>query len=62
MQQAIDLGNRTIMMHKGKIIEDINEKDKKLLTVDDLLDKFSEIRKKEKLTDDMIDELKKGYM
>lgn len=62
MQQAIDLGNRTIMMHKGKIIEDINEKDKKLLTVDDLLDKFSEIRKKEKLTDDMIEELKKGYM
>jgi putative tryptophan/tyrosine transport system ATP-binding protein len=61
MQQALDLGNRTLMMHKGQIIDDISEKEKKRLTADDLLDKFAQLRKTEKLTDDMIEQFKKEY-
>ena len=62
MQQALELGNRTIMMHQGQIIDDISEKEKRLHTVDDLLDKFAELRKAERLTDDMLEELRREYI
>ena len=62
MQQALELGNRTIMMHQGKIIDDISEKEKRLHTVGDLLDKFAELRKAERLTDDMLEELRREYI
>ncbi len=61
MQQALTLGNRTIMMYKGEIIEDIPIQEKRRLTVDDLLDRFSELRKKEKLTEDMMSEFRNEY-
>lgn len=41
MQNAIDYGNRLIMMWDGKIILDIGGEDKKKLTVEALLDAFS---------------------
>jgi putative ABC transport system ATP-binding protein len=62
MQQALDLGTRTIMMHLGQIIDDISEKEKGRLTVNDLLDKFAELRKSEKLTDLMIEQLRREYL
>jgi putative ABC transport system ATP-binding protein len=62
MQQALELGNRTIMMHQGQIIDDISEKEKRLYTVDDLLDKFAELRKAERLTDEMLEELRREYI
>jgi len=61
MQQALELGTRTIMMHQGRIIDDISEKEKSRLTVDDLLDKFAELRKSEKLTDEIIEQLRREY-
>ena len=39
MQSALDLGNRTLMMHNGKIIFDI-EGERKNITVNGLLEKF----------------------
>ena len=62
MQQALDLGTRTIMLYKGEIIDDISQIEKKRLTTDDLLDKFSDLRKKEKLTDEILDRLKSEYL
>jgi len=62
MQQALELGNRTIMMHQGQIIDDISEREKRLYTVDDLLDKFAELRKAERLTDEMLEELRREYI
>jgi putative ABC transport system ATP-binding protein len=62
MQQALELGSRTIMMYKGGIIDDISQAEKNRLTVDDLLDKFAELRKKEKLTEDFLAELKSEYL
>lgn len=41
MQNAIDYGNRLIMMWDGKIILDISGEDKKKLTVEALLNAFS---------------------
>lgn len=42
MQSALDLGSRTIMMNRGKIIMDTCGEKRKLLTVSDLLAKFKE--------------------
>ena len=44
MQQALDLGNRLIMMDKGQIILEVNEEEKKHLTVEGLLHEFQRIR------------------
>ncbi|MBS4216078.1 MULTISPECIES: ABC transporter ATP-binding protein [Neobacillus] len=44
MQQAIDLGNRLIMMDKGQIILEVNEEQKKGLTIEGLLEEFKRIR------------------
>ncbi len=62
MQQALDLGNRTVMMNKGVVIDDIPLAEKRRLTVQDLLDKFAELRKSEQLTDDMLDRLREEYL
>ncbi|WP_270474848.1 ABC transporter ATP-binding protein [Clostridium cochlearium] len=40
LRDAINYGNRLIMLHKGEIILDLNEKEKKNLTVEDILKKF----------------------
>lgn len=44
MQQALDLGNRLIMMDKGQIILEVDEEEKKDLTVDKLMEEFQRIR------------------
>jgi len=53
MEQAIRLGNRLIMMDKGKIILDIGGEEKRALTVASLLDRFAAIRG-ERLADDRV--------
>ncbi|MEI6173800.1 MAG: ATP-binding cassette domain-containing protein [Bacteroidota bacterium] len=61
MQHALELGTRILMMHNGQIIEDIHEEEKKHLTIEDLLNKFEDIRKIEKLTPELMESLKKLY-
>lgn len=51
MQQALDLGNRLIMMDKGQIILEFNAEEKKKLTIPKLMDEFQRIRG-EKLNSD----------
>ena len=45
MQQALDYGNRLLMMDGGEIILDISGKEKENLTMEDLNRRFKEIRK-----------------
>jgi putative ABC transport system ATP-binding protein len=42
MKDAIAHGNRLIMMHNGRIIFDVSGEEKKALTVDMLIEKFSQ--------------------
>lgn len=42
MQSALDLGNRTIMMDRGRIVYDVSGEARKSVTVPDLLNKFKE--------------------
>jgi putative ABC transport system ATP-binding protein len=44
MQQALDLGNRLIMMDKGQVIFEADEEKKKDLTIERLLEEFQRIR------------------
>lgn len=53
MKQALEMGNRTIMMDKGKIILDLQGKERKDMTVNDLVKKFSE-KSGHELTDDRV--------
>ena len=41
MRDAIDHGNRLIMLHEGRVIIDVSGEEKKNLTVEDLLEMFS---------------------
>ena len=42
MHQALELGNRTLMMDSGKIVLDLSGVEREHLTVEDLLQLFSE--------------------
>jgi putative ABC transport system ATP-binding protein len=53
MEQAIRLGNRLIMMDRGRIILDITEQRKKDLTVAQLLGEFEQVSGS-KLSDDRV--------
>lgn len=44
MAQAIQVGNRLIMMHDGQIIYEASEEEKKKLTVQDLMSEFAKIK------------------
>ena len=54
MRDAIQTGNRLIMMHEGRIIYDVAGEEKKNLQVDDLLHKFEEVAGEEFSNDRMI--------
>ena len=54
MEQALELGNRTIMMEEGEIIFDVSGEEKKRMSVKDLLEKFSQIKKRELVEDEML--------
>ena len=45
MKDALRLGNRIIMMHEGRIIFEASGEEKQKLTVNDLLEKFSQVSK-----------------
>ena len=49
MQQAANLGTRLIMMHRGRIVHDIGQADKRRVRADDLLTMFEEIRRLDRL-------------
>lgn len=54
MQSALELGNRTIMMHQGSIIYDVSGEERKGLTVSDLLKRFKAAAGKDLDNDRMI--------
>jgi len=54
MAEALKFSRRLLMMHKGEIILDIKGAEKKRLTIEDLLKKFSEIKKEKIIEDKML--------
>ena len=54
MQQALDYGNRLLMMDGGEIIMDIKDSEKQKLTLQDLADRFKQIKNHQIISDKMI--------
>lgn len=44
MRQALDIGNRTVMLHEGRVVLDVRDKDREGLKVEDLLHMFEKVR------------------
>lgn len=51
MQQAVAMGDRVVLMHQGRIVENITGARKRRLRVEDLLDTFDRLR-----TSDLVDQ------
>src|SRR6266536_3063476 len=62
MQQAANLGDRLIMMHRGRIIQDFQGAEKKRIRVDDLLARFEEVRRAELLDESAAEMLRRVYV
>lgn len=54
MQQALEYGNRLLMMDDGEIIMDIKGKEKENLTLDDIAERFRQIKNKSMTSDKMV--------
>lgn len=54
LKQAIDVGDRLIMFHKGKIILDVKGEEKKNLSVNDLIHKFNQLHITYDLNDSLV--------
>ena len=62
MQQAVNLGDRLIMMHRGQILHDLRGAEKVRLRVDDLLARFEEVRRSEQLDESAAEMLRRAYV
>jgi putative ABC transport system ATP-binding protein len=62
MHQAAHLGDRLIMMVRGKIIHDFQGAEKRRLTPEDLLDRFDEVRRTELLDETAATMLERQYV
>jgi len=62
MQQAANLGDRLIMMHRGRIIHDIGGDEKRRLRAEDLLARFEDVRRIEALDASAADLLRSRYV
>jgi putative ABC transport system ATP-binding protein len=62
MQQAVNLGDRIIMMHRGAVLHDLKGAERRRARVDDLLARFEEIRRRELLDAPVADMLRRNYV
>jgi putative ABC transport system ATP-binding protein len=62
MHQAANLGDRLVMMHRGRIIHDFRGAEKRRIRVDDLLARFEEVRRGEQLDGSAADLLRRTYV
>ncbi len=62
MHQAVNLGDRLIMMHKGKVLHDFRGAEKKRLKVEDLIARFQEVRRKDQMDESTADMLRRQYI
>jgi putative ABC transport system ATP-binding protein len=54
MHQALSTGDRTLMMDGGQIVLDLSEAERRSMTVQDLVDKFTQVRQTELVDDELL--------
>ncbi len=62
MQQAVDLPDRIIMMHRGKIVEDYQHEQKRRARVPDLMSTFDRVQKRELFDESVAGMLQTQYL
>ena len=61
MQQAANLGDRLIMMHRGAVLHDFRGAEKRRLRPDDLLSRFESVRRADQLDETAAEMLRRMY-
>jgi len=62
MQQAVNLGDRIVMMHNGRILHDLQGNERARARPEDLLGRFEEVRRREQLDGSVAELLKRHYV
>jgi len=62
MQQAVNLGQRIVMMHKGSILHDIEGSERDRVRPEDLIRRFEDVRRREQLDGDVAEMLAASYI
>jgi putative ABC transport system ATP-binding protein len=62
MHQAVRLGDRVLMMHRGRIVREIRGREKQQLRVESLLATFDQLRSMELLDESAADMLRRLYV
>lgn len=62
MQQAASLGDRLVMMHRGRVLHDLRGAEKRRVRAEDLLARFEEVRRGEQLDEAAADMLRRRYV
>jgi putative ABC transport system ATP-binding protein len=62
MQQAVSLGDRLLMLDRGRVLHDLGGAEKLRLRVGDLLARFEEVRRSERLDESAAELLRRVYV
>jgi putative ABC transport system ATP-binding protein len=62
LQQAVTLGDRVVLMHRGRIVESIGDARKRRLTVEELLDNFDRLRNADLVDESAAEMLRRLYI
>ena len=62
MQQAVNLGDRIVMMHKGRVLHDLQGNERARARPQDLVGRFEEVRRREQLDASVAEMLKREYV
>ena len=62
MQQAAHLGDRLIMMHRGRVLHDFRGAEKRRVRAEELLARFEEVRRAEQLDETAAEMLERVYV
>jgi putative tryptophan/tyrosine transport system ATP-binding protein len=62
MQQAVNLGDRIVMMHKGRVLHDLQGSERARARPQELLGRFEEVRRREQLDTSVADMLRRNYV
>ncbi len=62
MQQAVNLGDRIVMMHRGQILHDLQGPDRSRARPEDLLSRFEQVRRREQMDANVAALLQRSYV
>jgi putative ABC transport system ATP-binding protein len=62
MAQAVHVGDRLVMMHRGRVLHDFRGTEKQRLRIEDLLARFEAVRQAEQLDESAAEMLRRQYV